>query len=191
MQSILGLRSVLRSTSVRNICTGLTRLSTATYEGDGKTSVTILNKEADVGLLINSYSQVGFRLSNDMVVLGPMALFPRTVLSWNVESHEDINEQSLSLFAALEPKVDILIVGIGDHPMTPAFGKKVISFMAKHKINVEVLNTEQACATFNFLNAEGRVVAAALIPPVTMRINEDDMMRRQISKSKTFEVEDY
>lgn len=171
--------------------TGLTRLSTATYEGDGKTSVTILNKEADVGLLINSYSQVGFRLSNDMVVLGPMALFPRTVLSWNVESHEDINEQSLSLFAALEPKVDILIVGIGDHPMTPAFGKKVISFMAKHKINVEVLNTEQACATFNFLNAEGRVVAAALIPPVTMRINEDDMMRRQISKSKTFEVEDY
>lgn len=49
----------------------------ATYEGDGKTSVQILNKEMENGLMINSFSQVGFRLNNDMMILGPMAIFPK------------------------------------------------------------------------------------------------------------------
>ncbi|XP_055640294.1 NADH dehydrogenase [ubiquinone] 1 alpha subcomplex assembly factor 3 [Toxorhynchites rutilus septentrionalis] len=185
-------RNILRTSIARNICAsfGTSRPRRTTYEGDGKTTVSIMNTESDAGLLINSYSQVGFRLNNDMVVLGPMAIFPRTVLSWNVGSHEDINEQSLSLFSALEPKIDILVVGIGDQLATPAFSKKILEFMRKYRINVEVLNTEQACATFNFLNAEGRVVAAALIPPVTIRVNEDDLMRRQIAKSETFQVSD-
>lgn len=119
-----------------------------------------------------------------------MAIFPRSVLSWNVESHEDITEESLSLFTALEPKIDLLVVGIGDQQTTPAFTRKIIEFMKKYRINVEVLNTEQACATFNFLNAEGRVVAAALIPPMSLRINEDDMMRTHIASSRPFELDE-
>ncbi|EAT39375.1 AAEL008811-PA [Aedes aegypti] len=188
MHSVLRLRTAFRSTIAKNICTSHVRQST--YEGDGKTSVSILNREADAGLLINSFSQVGFRLSNDMKVIGPMAIFPRSVLSWNVESHEDITEESLSLFTALEPKIDILVIGIGDQQTTPAFTKKIIEFMKKYRINVEVLNTEQACATFNFLNAESRVVAAALIPPVSLRFNEDDLMRTHIASSRPFELDE-
>lgn len=52
-------------------------LSTSTYEGDGKTKVNILNRELDLGLMINSYSQLGFRLNNELRVVGPMAIFPR------------------------------------------------------------------------------------------------------------------
>uniref|UniRef100_A0A2M4C1G6 NADH dehydrogenase [ubiquinone] 1 alpha subcomplex assembly factor 3 n=2 Tax=albitarsis series TaxID=58233 RepID=A0A2M4C1G6_9DIPT len=188
MNFLHGIGRIAQQSLRRNICTARTLRST--YESDGKTSVTILNKEADAGLMINSYSQYGFRLNNDMVVLGPMALFSRTVLSWNVESHEDINDATLSLFCAIEPKIDVLVVGIGDQTITPAFSRKIIDFMKRYKINVEVLGTEQACATFNFLNAENRVVAAALIPPITMRLTEDDLMQRQISISKTFEVSD-
>uniref|UniRef100_A0A182NFV5 NADH dehydrogenase [ubiquinone] 1 alpha subcomplex assembly factor 3 n=1 Tax=Anopheles dirus TaxID=7168 RepID=A0A182NFV5_9DIPT len=188
MNVLQGLGRIAHQSLRRNICTTLARRST--YESDGKTSVTILNKEAEAGLMINSYSQYGFRLNNDMVVVGPMAIFSRTVLSWNVESHEDINDESLSLFCAIEPKIDVLVVGIGDNTITPAFSKKIIDFMKRHKINVEVLGTEQACATFNFLNAENRVVAAALIPPITLRINEDDLMQKQIAVSRTFEVSD-
>lgn len=188
MHSVLRLRMAFRSTIAKNICTSHVRQST--YEGDGKTSVSILNREADAGLLINSFSQVGFRLSNDMKVIGPMAIFPRSVLSWNVETHEDITEESLSLFTALEPKIDILVIGIGDQQTTPAFTKKIIEFMKKYRINVEVLNTEQACATFNFLNAESRVVAAALIPPVSLRFNEDDLMRTHIASSRPFELDE-
>ncbi|XP_053695630.1 NADH dehydrogenase [ubiquinone] 1 alpha subcomplex assembly factor 3 [Sabethes cyaneus] len=189
MQSLRGMRSFLRSPVTRNFWSTTARRTA--YDGDGKTTVSILNQEADAGLLINSYSQVGFRLSNDMVVIGPMAIFPRSVFSWNVSGFEDINEDSLSLFSVLEPKIDILVVGIGDQQVTPAFSNKVIDYMRKHKINVEVLTTEQACATFNFLNAEGRVVAAALVPPVSLRINEDDMMRTHIATKQPFQIKDF
>lgn len=50
---------------------------TSTYEGDGKTTVSILNKEVDGGLMINAFSQMGFRLNNGMMVIGPMAIFPK------------------------------------------------------------------------------------------------------------------
>lgn len=100
-------------------------------------------------------------------------------MSWNVANFDEINEESLSLFCMLEPKVDVLVIGIGDQSVTPAFSRKIMKFMQKFAINVEVLNTEQACATFNFLNAEGRMVAAAMIPPNHIKINEDDLMRRQ------------
>lgn len=33
---------------------------------------------------------------------------------------------------------------------------------------------DQACSTFNFLNAERRIVAAAMIPPTYMNLDRDD-----------------
>lgn len=56
---------------------------------------------------------------------------------------DDINEDSLSLFYTLEPKIDILVLGIGDQKVTPKFSRKIIEFMRKYRINVEVLSTEQ------------------------------------------------
>jgi NADH dehydrogenase [ubiquinone] 1 alpha subcomplex assembly factor 3 len=50
---------------------------TKAYEGDGKTSATVLNSEDGAGLMIDSFSQTGFRLNNGMLVVGPMAIFAR------------------------------------------------------------------------------------------------------------------
>lgn len=71
---------------------------TSTYEGEGKTTATILNEEPGSGVMINAYSQVreflfclnlycvgcildhlqvGFRLNNDVTILGSVAIFPR------------------------------------------------------------------------------------------------------------------
>lgn len=61
--------------------------------------------------------------------------------------------------------------------------------MRTHNINVEVLSTEQACATFNFLNAEGRMVAGAILPPIHVSINESDLMRTQI-RHNLYKIED-
>lgn len=72
-----------------------------------------------------------------------LILHVRSVLSWNVNSFEDINEKSLSLFPTLDPKIDVLIIGIGDQNPTPALSKRIIEFMKNYKINVEVLRTEQ------------------------------------------------
>lgn len=63
--------------AIRNVHTTLKQYQTNTYEGDGKTKVQILNKEIDLGLMINSYSQYGFRLNNELKVVGPLAIFPR------------------------------------------------------------------------------------------------------------------
>lgn len=67
----------------------------------------------------------------------------RSVLSWNVASYKDITEESLSLFYALDPKIDVLVVGIGDQMLTQEFSKQIIGYMRKHKINVEILNTDK------------------------------------------------
>lgn len=64
------------------------------------------------------------------------------MLSWNVGSAEDINEDTLSLFCILEPKIDILVLGLGDMNVTPEFTKTILAFMRKYKINIELLTTE-------------------------------------------------
>ncbi|XP_064543392.1 NADH dehydrogenase [ubiquinone] 1 alpha subcomplex assembly factor 3 [Drosophila montana] len=172
----------------RLIATVATRLSKA-YDYDGKTKVSIFNTETDMGLMITGYSQYGFRLNNDMVLIGPITVFPRSVLSWNVNSYDDINEESLSLFPTLEPKIDVLIIGIGDQNPTPVLTKRIIKFMKKYKTNVEVLRTEQACATFNFLNAEARMVACALIPPLHISYNENDVLQTKLKQKQLYETE--
>ena len=53
---------------------------------------------------------------------------------------------------------------------------KVILAMRKKGINVEVLTTENAISTYNYLVEEGRVVAAALIPPSFVRIVDRDII---------------
>lgn len=139
--------------------------SSQVYDGDGKTHAVLLHDD-NQGLMIGGYSQLGFSLNNNVTVLGPMAIFPNCVLSWNVGDIGDINEQALSLFFLLEPKLDILVLGV------PEFSKKdrtaanaLINMVRKQRIQVEVMQTEQACSTFNFLVAEQRFVGAAIIPP--------------------------
>lgn len=81
-QRILGQAALRRclggvlSAKYSNIATGQNP-GTSTYDGDGKTKVSILNHEVEGGLMINAFSQMGFRLNNGMMVVGPMALFPR------------------------------------------------------------------------------------------------------------------
>lgn len=78
--------------------------------------------------------------------------FFRSVLSWNVGSAEDINEDTLRLFCILEPKIDILVLGLGDLIVTPEFTKRILVFMRKYKINIEILNTESVSCCRCFIH---------------------------------------
>lgn len=143
------------------------------YEGDGKTTITILNREHKNLIMIDTYNNYGFRLNNGIFALGPLAVFPRTILQWNVNTIEELTTESLSLFCLLEPKIDILIIGTGDKNMLPS--KDVLKFLKSNKISAEILPTDQACSTFNFLNAEGRSVAGAFIPPENVTVYDAEM----------------
>lgn len=78
---------------------------------EGKTVLQHLNTKIPGILGIKSYNEIGFRLTNDIFVVGPCVLFPTKILAWNVKDHTSINEKSLSLFHLIVPKVDILILG--------------------------------------------------------------------------------
>lgn len=61
----------------RTFFTSVPRGSSGAYDHDGKTKISIFNTQQDLGIMITGYSQYGFRMNNDMVVIGPVAVFPR------------------------------------------------------------------------------------------------------------------
>ncbi|XP_054164628.1 NADH dehydrogenase [ubiquinone] 1 alpha subcomplex assembly factor 3-like [Oppia nitens] len=149
------------------------------YEGDGKTTVTIINKDHLGFLLVDSYSERGFRLSNSLFAYGPIALFPSTVLQWDIESVDDIHEQSLSLFMLIEPRLEALIIGVGDdvpeNQTNVDLQRRLRSILLKMKINCEIMPTKHAIPTYNFMCADHRVCAGAFIPPLNPEIdNQED-----------------
>ena len=95
-----------------------------------------------------------------------MIIFPKTMLSWNIAKSEDMNEESFSLLLHLEPKLDVVVIGLDDefHPRDPLI-TNTREIFKKHDINVEILSTKKASPLFNFLNSESRYIAGALIPP--------------------------
>jgi len=140
------------------------------YDGPGKTTVDILNEDKQI-LMVDSFSVRGFRLNNDMMVYGPIALFPTAVLCWSaVGSAADVTPASMALFRLVNPRPDVLVVGLGEGGVGDR-REEVSQLMALRKtgLNVELLPTEHAIATYNYLCAEGRLVAAALIPPDNVR----------------------
>ena len=180
------LRGALRRGQPRGVSTGLP--SPTAYEGNVKTTVSILNQEVSNLLLIDAYSPMGFVLNNGINVVGSVALFPRTALSWQVASVDDINEESLSLFYMLEPRLDMLVIGTGDRGTR--LNLDIIKFLRSKRLNVEAVPTESACATFNYLNADGRLVGAGLIPPSKVTLLSDDAFEAQRRKKQLYQLDD-
>lgn len=162
--------------------------------------------------MITAYAKDGFRLNNGMRVFGSMAILPCGLFSWNVASPKELTEQSLALFSILNPKPEMVIVGEWDfmcacvladqqgnsiqHCFTPYAGvgddtsgvdyKPLLSLKSKG-INVNIMSTEHAISTYNYLCCENRMVAAALIPPTKMRnLNLEDSYER----NKHFKADD-
>lgn len=71
-----------------------------------------------------------------------MVIFPRTVLSWNVESVDDINERTLRLLLALDPKLELLIIGTGEKEVTPELSNGILSIVKPYGIRIELLKTD-------------------------------------------------
>lgn len=131
----------------------------------GQTTVNIIQEDQQDMLFFDSFFEHGFKFNNGMRVMGPCVVFPRSLLNWNVADANDINEKSLSLFTILEPRLDIVVIGVGSKEMKEKFNAfPIIRYLRSKRISAEVLPTEQALATFNFLNSEQRYVAGAFIP---------------------------
>uniref|UniRef100_A0AC34G0A7 NADH dehydrogenase [ubiquinone] 1 alpha subcomplex assembly factor 3 n=1 Tax=Panagrolaimus sp. ES5 TaxID=591445 RepID=A0AC34G0A7_9BILA len=139
-----------------------------------QTRVSFLTKDMnDQKLLgIRGYSSVGFRLMDDTFLYGPIAAFPKTCLSWRVLTPDDITPESLELFFMLQPKIDILVIGVGERKDLDAVRERVAPVCKEHKIGLEIMPTEDAISIFNYLNSEMRYVAAALYPPRELHVTD-------------------
>jgi len=162
------------------------------YEGAGKTTISILNQEIIGMNLVDSYSSNGFRLTDDTFVFGPAIILPTAVLRWNIMSAAEITMESLSLFTILEPKLDVIVIGHGCDPsVRDPVDIKTILGLKKKGIAIECIPTEKAIATYNYLLEEGRVVAAALIPP-NFVINETakDIISKKVTTKELYKVQE-
>ncbi|VDN92153.1 unnamed protein product [Brugia pahangi] len=144
-----------------------------------RTSLSRLNDEMlqcqQIG--IGSISKYGFRLYDGQFLYGPIAIFPKAVLSWRILTPDDITPESIQFFALLEPKLDVLVVGPGDRQHVDPVRRRIAPFLSKHKIGLEIMHSEEAAMLFNILNIEYRCVAAALYPPDDLLVTTNDQRR--------------
>jgi NADH dehydrogenase [ubiquinone] 1 alpha subcomplex assembly factor 3 len=164
--NILCFRSGSRQRSLKFSFLSNKRFRTLTSDAEieyQRTTITRLREQDGVAMQITGYNQNGFYINDKIAAIGPIVIFPKSIYSWNIEDEKEITEKSLSIFPMIEPKPDILIIGYGSK--TNKIDPEIPKWLIKNKIkNFEILPTEQAVSTFNFVVAESRFVAAALIP---------------------------
>jgi len=135
--------------------------TTVTFITDVKDNHGILNTPP----FVTSYSTRGFHLKG-IKVFGSVAVLPSAFYHWRVVKPEDITAESLALFTIMEPPIEIVVVGTGEKILR--LDPEIRSYLKKHNILLEVQDTANATATFNFLLEEARLVGGAFIPPRTV-----------------------
>lgn len=112
--------------------------------------------------IIQSYADGRFRVSN-VVYDGGVIVFTDHAVSWPVAGA--IGALSVADFKALidqSDELDVVLVGCGK--VMPVMPFALRSALKAAGISVEFMDTGAACRTYNVLMAEGRRVAAALMP---------------------------
>jgi uncharacterized protein len=89
-------------------------------------------------------------------------VLPQRTIAWAVTDAADIAPDNLAAVIEAVPRVEVLLVGCGARAgFIPPARRNALR---AHGITVEVMDTGAACRTYNVLLAEGRRVAAALLP---------------------------
>lgn len=111
--------------------------------------------------LIRSYGPGHFMIS-DREWRSPVLVTPGRTAVWNVARAEDLALDNLAALQEAPTPTELLVVGCGPRAvfMPPALRASLKSA----GLSLEVVDTGSACRIYNVLLAEGRRVAAALIP---------------------------
>jgi uncharacterized protein len=113
--------------------------------------------------IVESYGEGRFRISGQLY-RAAVLVFPERTIVWPVSSAGEANLENLEpiLTAGRTGAVDLLFFGQGRHmSLVPADLRQGLRAAG---IVVEPMDTGAACRTYNVLMAEGRRVAAALVP---------------------------
>ena len=111
---------------------------------------------------IESYGSNGFRISGVHYAL-PVLVLPNACLPMSISSLQECSKTNL-IESLLLSHIELLLVG-GGAQITKLPDATRASLKEKH-IKLELMDTGAACRTYNVLLAEGRHVAALLMPLV-------------------------
>lgn len=111
--------------------------------------------------VIESYAKRGFKVSGEWIE-GAILLLPTQVMPWSASDPEALEPADFApLFEFGEPP-EILLIGLGPKGFLPPRSLRE-ALRSKGPV-ADAMATGPACRTYNVLMAEGRRVAAALLP---------------------------
>ncbi|KAA8496961.1 NADH dehydrogenase ubiquinone 1 alpha subcomplex assembly factor 3 [Porphyridium purpureum] len=117
-------------------------------------------------VIIEKYGRNSFEISG-VDLRGAVLVFPSFALLWNVRTAAEIVPGAFVALTTLNPRPDLLLLGLGDQG-TAALPRQALHALQLTGIPFEVSDTPSSLNTFNVLNAESRLVCAALLPVQTL-----------------------
>ncbi|MCB9983258.1 MAG: Mth938-like domain-containing protein [Rhodospirillales bacterium] len=112
--------------------------------------------------IIQSYADGRFRVSGN-VYEASVIVMPDRVIAWEFSGGVgDLSEDDFAPLVQRAETLDVVLLGCGK---AMAFLPAPLRQALKERgLNIEVMDTGAACRTYNVLLAEGRRVAAVLLP---------------------------
>lgn len=113
---------------------------------------------------VNSITSAGIQLADGLILPSACIFLDGKVFLWNVPSHlwDGWGREHLSVFETAVPKPEILVFGTGKRMELPPLS--IRDYLKEMGIQLDIMDTRNACSTYNLLAEEGRRVAAALLP---------------------------
>lgn len=112
------------------------------------------------GYLIEAYGPEGIRVGGRLLTTGLILTPERMIEDWGPSEPAGLDSAHLQALIELEPEV--ILLGTGP---VQVFPEACVYFrVLELGIGFEIMDTGAACRTYNILTAEGRRVAAALLP---------------------------
>ena len=112
--------------------------------------------------IIQAYGPSGFRVSG-VAHDGAVIVLPSRTSPWPVHDISLLTPEDFALADDPSGPPDVVLLGTGSRMVLPP--PAVRQALRAAGIALEPMDTGAACRTYNVLMAEGRRVAAALLPP--------------------------
>ncbi|KAF8638622.1 hypothetical protein AX17_002163 [Amanita inopinata Kibby_2008] len=113
---------------------------------------------------VASITDEAIHLVDGLAIPGPCIFLEGKVFLWDAPQTfwDGWGVQHFKLFELAKPRPEILLLGTGKNILQPP--PFVRTHLNKLGMQLDVMDTRNACATYNLLAEEGRKVAAALLP---------------------------
>lgn len=111
--------------------------------------------------VIDGYGPGQFCISGQWRV-GAVIVLPDRTLAWEASDAASLSVGHFTPVLEAEPKVEILLLGTG--PTMRMIPKDLRLSLREQGVVVELMDSRAVCRTYNVLLAEGRRVAAAMLP---------------------------